>query len=90
MLDLHDEIEKVRVKRDLYFARGENDKALEYEALRNGHIDALQALLALEKMTLCCRLTASQLTARPVWWQPFATPALAKRWKLSFCETASG
>lgn len=46
MLDLHDEIEKVRVKRDLYFARGENDKALEYEALRNGHIDALQALLA--------------------------------------------
>ena len=46
MLDLHDEIEKVRIKRDLYFARGDNDKALEYEALRNGHIDALQALLS--------------------------------------------
>jgi len=45
MLDLHDEIEKVRVKRDIYFARGETERALEYETLRNTHIDALQVLL---------------------------------------------
>jgi hypothetical protein len=45
MLDLHDEIEKVRVKRDLYVERGDNAKVLHYEALRNEHITALQVLL---------------------------------------------
>jgi hypothetical protein len=45
LMDLHDAVERLKVKRDLAFANGDDAKVAHYEALRNEHITSLQVLL---------------------------------------------